>query len=366
MKKRAILITPLVPGKTGNGLSMRAGIWLECLSQDFDVDLVVVPIYPAHPSAPDFARHSASTINILTPLASETGLYNIRIGESDIDKLHNLARAAALVVVFRLVTAELTAATSLHRLPSILDLDDVDWVREERLGNQHLTEDIIRKTSELSRRFDLVTFAQPHSSIPHLSDVVSANVMTIPNASRAPESPSQESTAKTTDLLFVGTLGYAPNEEGLLWFITEVVPLLPGVRVTLVGANPTPELLSYQSSLVRIHANVPEVSSWYRTAHVAIVPLFAGSGTRIKILEAWAHHTPVVTTSMGIEGILNTQGALIADSASAFAAACASLLHSPDLARSLAQDGHQLWQDHYSLSSSRHHISLAVEKVLPT
>lgn len=364
MNKRAILITPLVPGKTGNGLSMRAGMWLECLSQDFDVDLVVVPIYPAHPSAPDFARHFASTITIVTPLARETGLHNISIGESDIHKLDDLAPAATLVVVFRLVTAELIAGSVFDLLPSILDLDDADWVREERLGHPHLTEGIIRKTSELSSQFDLVTFAQPLGSIPHLSEVVPTNVMTIPNASQAPESTFFETIIKTTDLLFVGTLGYAPNEEGLLWFITEVVPLLPDVRVAIVGANPTQELLKFESPLLHIHANVPEVSSWYRTAHAAIVPLFAGSGTRIKILEAWAHHTPVVTTSMGIEGILNTEGALIADSASAFAAACASLLHGPDLARSLAHDGHQLWQDHYSLSSFRHHISLAVEKVL--
>lgn len=364
MNKRAILITPLVPGRTGNGLSMRAGMWLECLSQDFDVDLVVVPIYPAHPSAPDFARDFASTITIVTPLARETGLHDISIEESDIHKLDNLSPAAALVVVFRLVTAELIADSTLHQLPSILDLDDADWVREERLGHPHLTEDIIRKTSELSSLFDLVTFAQPLGSIPHLSEVVPTNVMTIPNASQAPESTFLETTTKTIDLLFVGTLGYAPNEEGLLWFITEVVPLLPDMRVAIVGANPTQELLKYESALVHIHANVPEVSTWYQTAHAAIVPLFAGSGTRIKILEAWAHHTPVVTTSMGIEGLLDTQGALIADSASAFAAACASLLHSPDLAWSLAHDGHQLWQDHYSLSSFRHHISLAVEKVL--
>jgi glycosyltransferase involved in cell wall biosynthesis len=114
---------------------------------------------------------------------------------------------------------------------------------------------------------------------------------------------------------------------------------------------------------VHIQANVPEVSSWYRTAHAAIVPLFAGSGTRIKILEAWAHHTPVVSTSMGIEGI-STQGALIADSAPAFASACATLLRSPELATSLANVGHQLWQEDYSLSSFQHHISLAVDKVL--
>ena len=364
MNKRAILITPLVPGRTGNGLSMRAGMWLECLSQDFDVDLVVGPIYPAHPSAPDFARDFASTITIVTPLARETGLHDISIEESDIHKLDNLSPAAALVVVFRLVTAELIADSTLHQLPSILDLDDADWVREERLGHPHLTADIIRKTSELSSLFDLVTFAQPLNSIPHLSEVVPTNVMTIPNASQAPESTFLETAAKATDLLFVGTLGYAPNEEGLLWFITEVSPLLPDVRVAIVGANPTQELLKHQSPLLHIHANVPEVSSWYRSAHAAIVPLFAGSGTRIKILEAWAHATPVVSTSIGIEGIDNTQGALIADSASAFAAACASLLHSPDLAWSLAHDGHQLWQDHYSLSSFRHHISLAVEKVL--
>jgi len=364
MNKRAIFITPLVPGITGNGLSMRAGMWLECLSQDFDVDLVVVPMYPAHPSAPDFARHFASTVNILTPVAGEAGFNNISLKESDLRTLDNLADSAAIVVVFRLVMAEMISGTALHRLPSILDLDDADWVREERLGNLQLSKNIIRNTSELSRRFDLVTFAQPLSSITQITEAVPANVMTIPNVSRAPEPPSNEVASQSTDLLFVGTLGYAPNEEGLLWFITEVLPLLPDVSVAIVGANPSQKLLSFQSSLVHIHANVPEVSSFYRTAHAAIVPLFAGSGTRIKILEAWAHHTPVISTSLGIEGIINTEGALIADSAPAFASACATLLRSPELATSLANVGHQLWQENYSLSSFQHHISLAIDKVL--
>jgi glycosyltransferase involved in cell wall biosynthesis len=89
---------------------------------------------------------------------------------------------------------------------------------------------------------------------------------------------------------------------------------------------------------VRLAGAVPDVSPCYREADVAVIPLRAGAGTRIKLMEAAAHGVPVVSTSLGIEGTTFRHGRelLLADSVETFAGACAYLLRRPAEARRMA------------------------------
>jgi polysaccharide biosynthesis protein PslH len=124
-------------------------------------------------------------------------------------------------------------------------------------------------------------------------------------------------------LLFVGSGDYPPYARGVTWFVQDVLPLVrTHVPATLdiVGRTPARTIavegLNYAGS-------VPEVGPWYERAHVAIVPVFDGSGTRLKIIEAMAHGLPVVSTRLGAEGLPVETPAhyLQADSADAFAEA---------------------------------------------
>jgi glycosyltransferase involved in cell wall biosynthesis len=140
--------------------------------------------------------------------------------------------------------------------------------------------------------------------------------------------------------LFVGNLGYLPNAVGARWLCDEVVPKLGPVRVVLAGSGPTPgtEALASRPG-VTVVADPPTVTPYYRAATVAVVPVRAGGGTRIKVLEAFAHGCPVVSTAAGAEGLPVTDGEhlLLADSADDFAAACRRLLADPNLGAALAQ-----------------------------
>jgi glycosyltransferase involved in cell wall biosynthesis len=94
---------------------------------------------------------------------------------------------------------------------------------------------------------------------------------------------------------------------------------------------------------------VGDLAPLYAAADVAVVPLRAGGGTRIKVLEAFAHRIPVVTTSTGIEGIAATAGehAMVADGPAEFAAACHALLTTPELADRTAARALELVQSVY-------------------
>jgi glycosyltransferase involved in cell wall biosynthesis len=129
--------------------------------------------------------------------------------------------------------------------------------------------------------------------------------------------------AEPLRIVFVGAGAYPPNERGIAWFVRDVLPLAQArVHATLdVVGNPPRHPL--QAPGVTYVGRVADVRTWYERAHVAVVPVFEGSGTRLKIVEAMALGRPVVSTQLGAEGlpIAPSTHYQQADDAAAFAAA---------------------------------------------
>jgi glycosyltransferase involved in cell wall biosynthesis len=154
-------------------------------------------------------------------------------------------------------------------------------------------------------------------------------------------------------VVFSGNMEYHPNLSAVRFFRGEVWPLLrrrwPTLVWRLVGKNPS-AVSRYISGDSRIEATgeVDDAVRELARARVTVVPLLAGSGTRFKILEAWSAGLPVVSTTIGAEGLPARDGEnlLIADGAGPFAAAVTQLLENPGLRRQLAKAGrHVLVQE---------------------
>lgn len=137
-------------------------------------------------------------------------------------------------------------------------------------------------------------------------------------------------------LFFVGTLGYAPNADAMVWFCSEILPLvrdaLPDVSLDIVGRAPTTKVQALAKIPgVRLYADVGELRPYYQDANVVIVPLRAGGGTRHKILEAMAFGRAIVSTPIGAEGLDVTDGdsIVLAETGQAFAERVLYLLQNP-------------------------------------
>jgi glycosyltransferase involved in cell wall biosynthesis len=136
------------------------------------------------------------------------------------------------------------------------------------------------------------------------------------------------SSAEPLRLLFVGNVSYRPNQQGLEWFIEQVLPRLreAGTKVELeiVGA---PARSLPEAPEIRGHGVVTDLKPFYERAHAAIVPVLYGSGTRLKVVEAMAYGRPVVATSIGAEGLPVKAGTdyFQADAADSFTAALVTL-----------------------------------------
>jgi len=156
-------------------------------------------------------------------------------------------------------------------------------------------------------------------------------------------------------VLHLGTMFWPPNVQGMLWFAREVWPLVvreePEARLVIIGRRPPAEVEALAADLrIEVTGYVEDPTPYLADTAAFLVPLHAGAGMRVKIMDAWSWGTPVVTTTLGAEGIAVTDGedALVADSAPAFAAAVLRLLREPDLRQRLREGGQRQAQTAYN------------------
>jgi sugar transferase (PEP-CTERM/EpsH1 system associated) len=176
----------------------------------------------------------------------------------------------------------------------------------------------------------------------------------LPNGADTHHTSFRPQRAASRRLLFVGTMGYAPNADAACWFCDELLPRLrqtfPAIAVDIVGRGPTPEVRALaRHHGVRVTGGVSDLAPFYEEAAVVIVPLRAGGGTRLKILEAMAWGRAVVSTHAGCEGldVIDGEHLLIADEPDRFAAHIAALFDDVPAREALAARARAFVETHH-------------------
>lgn len=162
--------------------------------------------------------------------------------------------------------------------------------------------------------------------------------------------PSEEGVASPEpSLLFTGTMDFRPNVDAVHWFCRTVFPLVlrerPEARFYIVGRDPKEEVLRLQAERnVVVIGAVEDERPYFRRAAVYVAPLRTGGGLRLKVLQAMAMGVPLVTTSLGCEGVGITSGqeALVTDQPQQFARAVLDLLSRRDAGGDLARKAREL------------------------
>jgi O-antigen biosynthesis protein len=171
-------------------------------------------------------------------------------------------------------------------------------------------------------------------------------------------SPKDRVNIESNSLLFVGFFKHIPNVEGIILFLNEIYPIIkqkvPGIKLYIVGSNPPEEVRKFaEDPSIQITGFVPDLREYYAKCSAFVVPIQRGAGTRVKIFEAMAAGIPIVSTSLGAEGIAvtNEKDILLADSPETFAHTVIELLRNDHLQQVLATNARELVINKYDWAS---------------
>ena len=215
-----------------------------------------------------------------------------------------------------------------------------------------------RYEAAVCQRYDHVTFVteedreavvaqMPDRSLLGRSTVIP---ICIDTAAVPPVTPS----AKPFRVTHVGSMYWPPNVEGLVWLMEEVWPKvrarIPEAQLTLVGKNPSERILAWgRRHDVDVPGYVEDLGPYLAETAVFIVPLHAGAGMRVKILDAWCWGLPIVSTTIGAEGIAIEEGEniLIADTPDSIAQAIVQVMSDAELQRRMRASGRRWVEERY-------------------
>lgn len=174
---------------------------------------------------------------------------------------------------------------------------------------------------------------------------------------------------KPHSMVFVGMMKYVPNYDGINFFLDEIFPKIltqfPDTTITIVGKNAPPSITRRANKNIIITGFVDDTRPYMHESSVYVVPLRMGGGTRLKIMETLASKIPLVTTSIGCEGIdiEHRKHAMIADEPEDFANAVLELFVNKELCKKLTKTGYELVMNKYRWKSICKEMDRAYEEL---
>lgn len=281
---------------------------------EYCTDLITVPFRPTKKFEPEFFFDLAR--NFFSPLPYAVARYHSRAQRVEVARL---APKVDLVICDFLAPSQ--------NVPSNLDVRTVLFQHnvEATIWQRHasVAPDPVRRAylrgqwrrmrrfeGQECRRFNRVIAVSEADAAAIRSEYGVENVGSVPTGVdleyfMAPANPSRQ----CSEILFVGSMDWMPNEEGIRWFAEcvfgRVRARVPGATLTIVGRAPSEKLrkLAERTEGMHLTGTVPDVRPYLARAGVCVVPLRVGGGTRIKIYEAMAMGIPVVSTTIGAEGL---------------------------------------------------------------
>ena len=368
--------------------------WPKLVSVQMDKLLVIAPRVPRY----DLFSGSLRLFSILEILSKQYEItYVATTGSIDADSkyISTLEEMGLTVFVknyslkdishrnkFRLALLEFysTAEYYLPRIkllqvgcPIAIDSVDVHYLRERLKYETSGHKDDLNRSLETRKRElniyrkaeTVITVTEEDANILE-KDLPALETEVIPNVHRLQISGDE---AKKNSLVFVGGFGHDPNIDAVLFFCRDVLPLIrreiPDVTFTVVGSHPPEEIRALANDSVCVEGYVPSTTPYLHGSYVSVAPLRFGSGMKGKVGEAMAHGIPVVTTSVGAQGmnLVNRKTTIIADAPADMSKGIIELLQNDVLYKTLQSNAIEYVRQNLTPDALKERILAAFERM---
>jgi GT2 family glycosyltransferase/glycosyltransferase involved in cell wall biosynthesis len=243
--------------------------------------------------------------------------------------------------------------------PVIIDSEDLHYLREQRQAEITKSKEL-EKTAAATKKKELAVYAKAdcvttvteEDRAVLLADLKGMPVMVIPNIHDAVDIDVPYEQRK--DFLFIGNFNHGPNQDAVLWFAQDIFPSilkkLPESKFYIVGNNPTQKVHDLASEHIVVTGWVPEVKPYLSKCRVSVIPLRFGAGMKGKVGETMSHGLPMVSTTVGTEGmrIVPQEHAFVTDHAQEFARYAVQLYSDKAIWEEMSRKGKDLISSQYS------------------
>jgi glycosyltransferase involved in cell wall biosynthesis len=323
------------------------------LASEYATDVVRIPFAPPAKGTPGFFRDLLG--NVLSPLPYAVSRYRSAAMAREVARLTDKVDVVVCDFLAPAVNVPRTVGT-----PTVLFQHNVEamiWERHAAVATgikkRYMAEQW-RRMERFERseclRFDHVIAVSPQDTEVMRSRYGVTRVSDVPTGVDIDYfTPAGTGERRPLELVFTGSMDWMPNDDAMIWFATDVLPLVrakvPDVHVTIVGRTPSARLQALAAaSGMEVTGRVPDVRPYLERASAFIVPMRVGGGTRLKIYEAMSMGLPVISTSIGAEGlpVVDNETAVLRDDPRSFADAVVRMLEVDDERRRIAEAGQRL------------------------
>ena len=245
---------------------------------------------------------------------------------------------------------------AVYMIPDRLADDEKNPIKRLLLGLE--ARKMARYEVKTCQLFDHVAWVtqEDYDAVQQMTSTTLTNSGIIPICSDPEGEPALSRTADAKRVTFLGGLHYPPNAQGICWFAKQVFPKVlervPDAILTVIGKQPPADLSTagIPAQNLEVTGFVDDPAPLLAETAVFVVPLHAGGGMRVKILDAWTWGLPMVSTTVGAEGIMTKSGnnIVIADTPESFAEATVRMLAKPIWAQEIADAGRHWVETHYN------------------
>lgn len=394
-KKNLLLILSIIPCETGNGAQRRAAAHIKSLSVVRNIYLIIFEAIPGRAKpidsalaelceyikvipGPERPRKIISSFIFFMAISEIISPRIKRIIPNDRYLIEafgpishiNFDEAFCVKTRIAVILERMLKVTTLKVKRKIVDYDDIESLVQIRSDKIHDTDvgfevSLVKKMTlwqqkyienKFLRTFDhvLICSEDDKRTLDQRNPIATVHV--IPNGVPIDEIYDQSNQQEMINILFVGSMSYGPNEDGVLWFFDKIYNSIRektniDFSIFVVGFYPSQKVLDLQKNEnVTVTGGVPSVIPYYQKSNFVIAPIRYGGGTRIKILEAMSLNRAVVSTTIGAEGldVENGKDIIIADTPDEFADSCIKLIENDDFRSNISIAGRKTVEEKYS------------------